>query len=58
MLFGLSNEGYVLGDFRKVSLGPPLALFLKMRVFRDLAKNAITWLFRPFSSRLLHYNLL
>ena len=27
VLMGLSNEGIFLGDLRKISLGPPLALF-------------------------------
>ena len=27
VLLGLSNEGYFLGDFLKVSLGPPFPLF-------------------------------
>ena len=45
MLLGLSNDGYFLGDFCKVSLGPPFALFLKMRVLGDLAKITITWPF-------------
>ena len=39
MLLGLSNEAYFLGDFLKISLGPPFALFHKMRVLGDLAKN-------------------
>ena len=43
MLLGLSNEGYILRDFLKISLGPPFALFQKMRVLGDLAKVAITW---------------
>ena len=37
------------GDFRKISLGPPFALFQKMRVLGDLAKIAITW---PFGNSL------
>ena len=45
MLYGFSNDGYFLGDFCKVSLGPPFALFLKMRVLGDLAKITITWPF-------------
>ena len=55
---GLSNEGYFLGDFRKISLGHPFALFQKMRVLGDLAKIAITWPFRYFWSRLAPQNLL
>ena len=50
VLLGLSNEGYFLGDFRKISFGPPLALFQKMRVLGDLAKSALTWLFGHFWS--------
>ena len=42
MLLGLSNEGYFLADFSKLSLGPPFALLRKMRVLGDLAKIAIT----------------
>ena len=42
---GFLSEGYLLGDFRKISLGPPFALFQKMRVLGDLAKIAITWPF-------------
>ena len=42
---GLSNEGYFLGDFLKISFGPPFALFQKMWVLGDLAKIAITWPF-------------
>ena len=48
---GLLSEGYVLGDFGKISLGPPFALFQKMRVLGDLAKIAITWSFGNFWSR-------
>ena len=55
---GLLSEGYLLGDFSKISLGPPFALFQKMRVLGDLAKIAITWPFGHFWSRLLHQNLL
>ena len=42
MLRGLLSEGYLLGDFGKISLSPPFALFQKMRVLDDLAKIAIT----------------
>ena len=45
VLLGLSNEGYFLADFSKLSLGPPFALLRKMRVLGDLAKIAITWPF-------------
>ena len=38
VLLGLLNEGYFLGDFWKISLGPPFALFQKMRVLGDLAR--------------------
>ena len=31
-----------MGDLLKISLGPPFALFNKMRVLGDLAKIAIT----------------
>ena len=39
VLLSLSNEGYFLGDFLKISLGLPFALFLKMLVLGDLANN-------------------
>ena len=55
---GLSKEGYFLGDFSKISLDPPFALFQKMRVLGDLAKIAITWPFGYFWSRLAPQNLL
>ena len=45
MLLGLPNDGYFLSDLLKISLGPPFALFQKMRVLGDLAKIAITWPF-------------
>ena len=48
---GLLSEGIFLGDFSKISLGPPFALFDKMRVLGDLAKIAITWPFGHFWSR-------
>ena len=48
---GLSNEGFFLGDFLKITLGPPFALFQKMRVLGDLAKIAITSPFGHFWSR-------
>ena len=35
----------------KFPLGPPIALFQKMRVLGDLAKIAITWPFGIFCSR-------
>ena len=54
---GLSNEGYFLGDFLKLSVGPPFALFQKMRVLGDLATIAITWPFGYFWSRLVRQNL-
>ena len=45
---GLLSEGYLLGDFSKIFLGPLFALFQKMRVLGDLAKIAITWSFGNF----------
>ena len=54
---GLSSEGYLLGDFLKISLSPPFALFQKMRVLGDLAKVAMTWPFGHFWSRLMPQNL-
>ena len=39
MLLGLLSEGHFLGDFRKISLGLPFALFKKMLVLGDLAKK-------------------
>ena len=48
MLLGLFKEAIFLGDFRKISLGPPLALFEKMRLLGDLAKITITWPFGHF----------
>ena len=45
VLLGLPNDGYFLSDLLKISLGPPFALFQKMRVLGDLAKIAITWPF-------------
>ena len=39
MLLGLLSEGHFLGDFRKISLGLPFALFKKMQVLGDLAKK-------------------
>ena len=43
VLIGLLSEGYILGDFLKISLGPTFALFQKIRVLGDLSKIAITW---------------
>ena len=48
MLLGLFKEAIFLGDFRKISLGPPLALFEKMRLLGDLAKITISWPFGHF----------
>ena len=45
VLLGLSNEGYFLADFLKISLGPLFALLRKMRVLCDLGDLAITWPF-------------
>ena len=58
MVLGLSNEGYFLGDFLKLSVGPPFALFQKMRVLGDLAKIVLTWPFENFWSRFMRQNLL
>ena len=57
VLLAFWSEGYFLGDFWKISLGLPFALFQKMRVLGDLLKIAITWLFGHFWSRLLRLNL-
>ena len=57
VLLSLSNEGYFLGDFWNISLGPPFTLFQKMRVLGDLAKNAITWPFGHVWSRCVRQNL-
>ena len=54
---GLSNEDYSLGYFSKISLGPPFALFKKMRVLGELAKIALTWPFGHFWSRFVRQNL-
>ena len=51
VLMGLSNEGYFLGDFLKISVGPPFALFQKMRVLGDLTKIVVTWPFGLFWNR-------
>ena len=53
VLLGVTNEGYFLGDFWKISLGFPFALFKKMQVLGDVAKSTITWPFGHFCSRLL-----
>ena len=46
VLLGLLSEGTFLGDFfKKIFLGPPFALFQKMRVLGDFARIAITWPF-------------
>ena len=47
---GLSSEDYFLGDFLKISFGPPFVLFQKLRVLGDLAKIAITWPFGTFGA--------
>ena len=57
VLLGLSNDGYFLSEFLKISLGPPFALFQKMGVLGDVAKIAITWPFGYFWSRLVRQNL-
>ena len=51
VLLGLLRQGFFLGDLLKISLGPPIALFKKMRVLGDLAKVAIIWSFGNFWSR-------
>ena len=58
MLLGLLIEVNFLGDFSKIFLGPPFALFQKIRVFGDLAKIPITCPFVHFWSRFLRQNLL
>ena len=55
---GLFSEGIFLGDFRKISLGPPFALFQKMGLLGDIAKIAITWPFGHVWSGCLRLNLL
>ena len=40
-----------MGDFSKIDLLPPVALFQKMRVLHDLAKIAIPLPFGHFWSR-------
>ena len=57
-LLGFLSEGYFSGDFWKISLGPPFALFQKIRVLCDLSKIAITWPFGHFWSRVLRLILL
>ena len=57
VLLAVSNEAYFLGEFLKICLGPPLALFQKMQVFCDHAKIAITWQFVHSLSRFLRQNL-
>ena len=58
VLLGLSNDGYFLANFCKICLGPPFALFQKIRVLGDLAKIAITWPFGNFWTRCLNQNVL
>ena len=45
------------GDFWKLILGPPFALFQKMRALCDLSKIAITWPFGHFRRRFLLQHL-
>ena len=52
VLMALLSEGYLLGDFLKVSLGLTFAFFSEMRVLGDLPKIAITWPFGHFWRRL------
>ena len=54
----LSNDGYFLGDFWKMFLGPHFSLFQKMRVLGDLSKIAITWPFGHFWTFVLRHNFL
>ena len=49
--FGPFKRGLIFERFLKISLGPPFALFQKMRVLGDLAKIALTWPFGHFWSR-------
>ena len=42
VLLALSNRAYFLGDFLKISLGPPFPVFQKMGILSDLPKIAIT----------------
>ena len=58
VLLGLSKEVYFLGDFWKISLGPPFAFFQKMRVLGDVAKIVITWSFGTLWSCFLRQILL
>ena len=52
--FGPFQGGHLFGRFfKKISLGPPFALFQKMRTLGELAKIAITWCFGYFCSRCL-----
>ena len=48
---GLLTESYLLGDFRNIALGPPFALFQKMRVWGDFAKITISLPVPKFWSR-------
>ena len=57
VVLSLSNEGYFFGDFWKISLGPPFALFQKMRLLGYLAIIAITSPFGHFQSRCLRQNV-
>ena len=50
-MWSLLNEGYFSDGFLKTYLGPPFALFQKLRAFGDLPKIAITWLFGLIGSR-------
>ena len=55
---GLSNEDYFLGDFLKISLGPPFAFFQKMRVLGELAKIALLGRSGTFGAAFFPQNLL
>ena len=50
MLLALWSQGFFLGNFWKLFLRLPFALFQKMRVLGDLSKIAITW---PFGQPML-----
>ena len=57
VFLGFLSEGYFLGDFWVICLGPPFTLFQKMRVLGDLAIIAITCPFGHFWSHCLCQNL-
>ena len=56
---GPFQRGHPFGRFfEKIFVGPPFALFQKMRVLGDLTEIAITWPFGHFWSRCFNQNLL